>query len=366
MKKQILYLVSIFSFFAFIPTSLFSQGCDGGGGNEEGVQVKGYIQPQYSYFMNGKDANGKSLDENSFNFNRTRLGLLGNIPYDISYYFYAEISPFQGQTPPTPAYLLDAFVSYSRFSKYANISIGQFKAPISLEQNTACNNLTSVYRSEVVEQLAGPQRDIGLMVLGGNDTTLLRYAVAIMNGTGKGEWDNNTGKDYIGRLLVHPIESVVVGGSFRAGKRNPTDLNEKQNDILRFSGELTFKMKGFMLQGEYIYGQDKLYSATKLPIYGGCGGIVGWDTKQVGTYTKGGYWAMLSYRTKWEIEPIVKYDTYDPDMDENDDWKSNFTVGFNYFLNDWTRIQLNYIKKLEATAIEEDNDMIVFQVQAKF
>ncbi len=363
MKKQIFYLVSVLSLFAFIPTSLFSQGCEEGG-SDEGVQVKGFIQPQYSYYMNGKDADGNSLDENSFNFNRTRLGLVGNIPYDISYYFFTEISPFKGTTPAS-AQLLDAFVTYSRFP-FAKVSIGQFKAPISLEQNTPCHGLTSIYRSDVVGQLAGPQRDIGLMILGGNDTTLLRYSVAIMNGTGKGVWDDNTGKDYVGRLLIHPIESVVFGGSFRYGKRNPTDLAEKQNDILRFSGELKFKMKDFVLQGEYIYGQDKLYSAAKLPIYGGCGGIVGYDTKQAGTYTKGGYWIMASYKTKWNIEPVVKYDTYDPDMDVNDDWNSNFTAGFNYFLNDWTRIQLNYIKKLEATANEIDNDMIVFQIQAKF
>ena len=75
---------------------------------------------------------------------------------------------------------------------------------------------------------------------------------------------------------------------------------------------------------------------------------------------------MASYKTRWNIEPVVKYDTYDQDMDLDNDQNSNFTVGFNYFLNDWTRIQLNYIKKMEATAIATDNDMIVFQIQAKF
>jgi len=365
MKKQVIYIVSVFLIFAFTPVSLFSQGCEDVG-DEEGVQVKGYIQPQYSYFMNGKDSEGNSLDENSFNFNRARLGVVGNIPYDISYYFFVEVSPFKGTSPAASAHLLDAFITYTRFGKYAKISIGQFKAPISLEQNTPCHALTTIYRSDVVDQLAGPQRDLGLMILGGNDTTFLRYSIAVMHGAGKGIYDNNKGKDIVGRLLIHPIEPLTIGGSFRTGQRNPTDLNERQNDILRIAGEFKFELKGFVLQGEYIYGQDKLYSTSRIPIYGGCGGIIGFETKQPGTYTKGGYWIMASYKTSWNLEPVLKYDTYDPDMDLGNDWYSNFTVGLNYFLNDWTRIQLNYIRKMEAAAIATNNDLIVFQIQVKF
>jgi len=365
MKKFNIYTILLLaSLMVLLPASLFSQGCDDGG-DAEGVQVKGYIQPQYNYNFNGTDADGNSLNTNSFNFNRTRLGVVGNIPYDISYYFYLEISPFKGSNPPVPAYILDAFVTYSRFSN-AKVSIGQFKAPISLEQNTPCHALTSIYRSDVVSQLAGPQRDIGLAVLGGNDTTLFRYSIAIMNGTGKGIWDDNVNKDIVGRLLVHPIKPLIIGGSFRYGKRNPTDLEQKQNNLLRLAGELTFKHKGFLLQGEYIYGQDKLFSAAKVPIFGGCGGIIGYDTKQAGTYSKGGYWVMASYKTSFNLEPVLKYDTYDPDFNVDEDWNSNVTVGLNYFLNDWTRLQLNYIKKVEASSKEVVNDMIVFQIQAKF
>ncbi len=266
-NSKILYFLVVFSLITILPTSLFSQGCEEAS-SDEGVQVKGFIQPQFNYFMNGVDADGKSLNENGFNFNRARLGVVGSIPYDVSYYFFMEISPFKGTTQPTPVYLLDGFVTYSRFSM-AKVSIGQFKSPFSLEQNTSCSGLTSVYRSDVVSQIAGPQRDIGVLVTGGNDTTLFRYSAAIMNGTGSGLWDDNTGKDYIGRLIIHPIEMIQFGGSFRTGKRNPTDLAKKQNDLYSYAAELKFKYKGFVLQGEYLYGTDKLYSTTKVPIYGG-------------------------------------------------------------------------------------------------
>ena len=361
-KINCLSLLSVISIFALNPTSLFAQGCVDGGG-EEGVQVKGFIQPQYIMSLNGTDANGNSLNENAFNFNRTRLGVVGTIPYDFSYYFFMEVSPFKNPANQA-ASLLDAFVTYSRFGQYAKISIGQFKAPIGLEQNTSCSALTTVNRSDATGQLAGPQRDLGLMISGGNDTTLLKYSVAVMNGVGMGVEDDNTGKDFLGRLVIHPIEFLEVGGSFRVGKRNPTDLTQDQNDIMRIAAELKLDFKGFVLQGEYLHGQDKLYSTTKVPIYGGCGGIIGFDTKTEGTYKKNGYWAMLSYRTKWDLEPVIKYDNFDPDLDLDDDWNNNITIGLNYYANDWTRIQVNYIMTQEAVSV--DNDMFVIQIQAKF
>ncbi|MBU0763311.1 MAG: OprO/OprP family phosphate-selective porin, partial [Bacteroidetes bacterium] len=189
---------------------LFAQGCMDSGSND-GVALKGFVQPQYNYNFMEEDADGNDQDENSFYFNRARLGVLGSIPYDFSYYFFVEASPFKNQSG-TP-HLLDAFVTYSRLAPYAKISIGQFKSPMSQEQNTSCSGLYTVNRSAVVTQLAGPQRDLGLMIAGGNDTTLLSYSIAVMNGSGMGVTDDTKGKDFVGRLLVQPFEMIRAGGS---------------------------------------------------------------------------------------------------------------------------------------------------------
>lgn len=339
----------------------YSQGCMGGD-TDAGVKVRGFIQPQFNYYMNGDDAAGNSLNENSFLFNRARLGILGSIIYDIDYYVFAEISPFKTQAA-TP-YLLDAYVSYTRFAKYAKISMGQFKSPFGLEQNTSCSALYTVNRSDVVTQLAGPMRDLGVMISGGNDTTLLRYSVGYMNGTGIGIFDDNCSKDYVGRLVFAPLPYLNVGGSFRAGKVNPTDPTEKENDIYRYAAELKFEHEGIMLQGEYVMGLDRLYSASMVPVYGGCGGIVGYDTKQAGDYHKGGYYAMASYKTKWNLEPVVKYDSYNSDTDTTNQWSDYLTVGLNYYINDYSRLQINYVFVNEPTSVV--NNMFIIQLQAKF
>ncbi|MBN2730143.1 MAG: hypothetical protein JXR53_13040 [Bacteroidales bacterium] len=351
----------LFAVLLFSSTAVFSQGCMGGDSGD-GAKVKGFIQPQFMYNFNGDDAAGNSLDENSFMFNRARLGVLGSIIYDIDYYFFTEISPFKNQAA-TP-HLLDAYVSYTRFGKYAKISLGQFKSPFSLEQNTGCSELYTVNRSDVVTQLAGPMRDLGVMVSGGNDTTLLRYSLGFMNGTGLGVYDDNGNKHLVGRLTVKPLEFLQVGGSFRTGKVNPTNPDSVKNDLYRYAGEVKVDYKNFMFQGEYMMGTDRLYSPSMVPVYGGCGGIVAYDTKIAGDYHKSGYYAMISYKTSWNIEPVIKFDSYTADSDTSNAWSDRLTFGINYFINDYSRLQINYVYVNEPTAVT--NDMLIIQLQAKF
>lgn len=332
-----------------------AQGCASGGGDLIGVT--GFIQPQYNYNING---NGQNT--NNFTFNRARLGVMGSIPYDIDYYVMVEFSSFK--TPQKTPHLLDAYVSYTRFSKWAKLSLGQFKSPFSLEQNTACSGLYTVNRSEVVNQLAGPQRDLGFMIMGGHDSLLVQYSLGFMNGTGMNVEDDNKNKDIVGRLVFNPFEGFKIGGSFKYGMINPTDLSQKQNEIYRFAGEMQYKLGGLLLQGEYIHGIDRLHSASKLPVFGGCGGIVGYETKVAGSYTKSGLWAMASYMTPWNLEPVVKFDTYNSDHGVTGKRTNYTTVGFNYYVNDYSRIQVNYVNVQESTAIT--NDMIMVQLQAKF
>ncbi|MEZ7955570.1 MAG: porin [Bacteroidales bacterium] len=358
--KKIKYIIAaalaLFSFEAY------SQGCMTGGGSGDIIGVTGFIQPQFNYYINGKDADGKSLNKNEFTFNRARLGVLGSIPYDIDYYFAVEYSGFSNSE--NKVHLLDGYVSYTRFAKWAKITIGQFKSPISLEQNTACSGLYTVERSEVVKQLAGPQRDLGLLISGGHDSLKFQYALGLMNGSGMNNREDNSNKNIVGRVVVGPFKGLKVGGSFKVGGMNPTDPAERLNNIYRVAAEAQFSWKGLLLQGEYLYGQDKLFSASKVPIYGGCGGIVGFETKQPGTYHKDGAWMIASYRTKYNIEPVLKFDTWNSDKNDRYSRYNTYTIGVNYYINDYTRLQINYANLKESR--EHMNDMVMVQIQAIF
>lgn len=354
MKKLFLLIWAL----VVLTGSLYSQGCMEAS-SSEGVSVKGYIQPQFNW-----NQTRTGWDKSDFLFNRARIGFLGNIPYDVNYYVFVELSPFKNGYP----YLLDAFVSYTRLG-FAKFTLGQFKSPISLEQNTPCQSLYTINRSTVVEELAAPQRDIGFMISGGADTFWFNYYLGFFNGTGilttidpttgiLKPYDNNMGKDLVGRLVFHPFKMLDIGGSFRYGTSPSQVSNSEPDKRKRFGAELSFKWNNFFLQSEYLYGEDIGSYTTG----GGCGEPLEIHT---GSIKRAGMFVMAGYMTPWRLQPVIKYENYNTDLSQENTTNHITTYGLNYFLNDWTRIQINYLYKAEE-AREIPNDCLMIQVQAKF
>ncbi|MCY1720617.1 porin [Prolixibacteraceae bacterium Z1-6] len=325
-----------------------AQGC-AEPASEDGVNVFGYLQTQYDY-------NFYDEPESNFGFNRARIGVMGNIPYDFSYYVLLETSPFKKDGPK--AYLLDAFITYSRFS-FAKVSVGSFKSPFGLELNTPCHALHTINRSKVVNELTDPDRDMGLMLLGGSDTTLFRYAISAMNGTGLLAKDIDTYKDIIGRVIVQPTDWMHFGGSFKTGKSvNVEDPSLGNNTTKRFGAELEINYANFLIQSEYIYGEDN----GSYTIGGGCGG----EPEVVqGNVKRSGMFVMALYNTPWNLQPLIKYENYNGDVDDDSVLDQITTFGVNYFFNEWTRLQVNYEYAAEK-AHEVKNDRLMVQLQVRF
>lgn len=342
MQKKII-LTLAFLAVIFTVQTVKGQGCMEA--SSEGVNIVGYIQPQYEY---GQTDDLK--DYNSFTFNRARIGALGNIPYDISYYFMVDFSKFKPGSP----YILDAFVTYNRF-EWMNVSMGQFKAPISLEQNTACHALHTIYRSKVVDELAGPQRDMGAMIFGDLADKKIHYALALMNDYDRGFKDENNNKSVKGRITFAPADQVQFGGSFGYGKTGA----ESDNVKTRLGAELQLSFGNFLMQGEYLWGDDTGDYTTG----GGCDGTpIEYHT---GGVTRSGFFAQAMYKTAMNIEPVVKFESYDADLSIDGNTQTILTYGVNYFMNDWTRFQLNYRYRAEGDN-EVRNDQVVLQVQVRF
>ena len=54
-------------------------------------------------------------------------------------------------------------------------------------------------------------------------------------------------------------------------------------------------------------------------------------------------------------------------MNEDDHLEQITTFGFNYFFNEWTRLQVNYLYKAEESANSEiANDALLVQLQVVF
>jgi hypothetical protein len=344
--KKLMFL--ILGLALTVPMTAYGQGCLDGG-SDEGVNVVGFLQPQINFFPNPDS----DLQEITFSFNRARIGAVGNVPYDISYYFMMEFGPFKEAAP----YILDAFVTYTRFGPKAKISFGQFKQPFGLERNTSCSALHTVSRSMVTENLA-MDRDMGVLVLG-ELAGKVNYSVAVMNGTGLNREDDNKGKDIVGRIAYSPFECITVGTGFRMGNAESSVPGADDDKFTRFGGDFTVNYKDFMLQGEYIYGKDEgsytTGSSCNPPI-----------VTHLGTVERQGFWITALYNTKWNLQPVIKYELYDADMDVEEDIRHIHTYGFNYFINEWTRIQVNYQRAIEEYVPADDNDAFFFQMQVKF
>lgn len=338
--------ILIVGLLCLLPSLAYSQGC-ADVGDDEGVKVWGFIQPQYDYNID--------TDVNTFRFNRARIGVMGAIPYDFQYYFMTEMSPIFTGNP----FLLDAFVSYNRFV-WAQGAIGQFKSPFSLELQTPCHKLNTIYRTHMVVDLAGPLRDLGFMVYGGADTSLIKYQAAIMNGSGMNVMDDNSGKDFVGRLIIQPFKSnlLAIGGSARYGTSAPASAEATEDDSReRYGAELNFNLKGITLQGEFIFAKD-VGSYTE---GGGCGGP---GTIVEGSKERQGWYVTAMYMTKFRLQPVVRYEYYDKNIEADDEFQYMTTLGINYFFNDWTRLQVNYI--IASENAKEYNNQILIQFQAVF
>ena len=347
MKKLLIIAITL-----ALPVLGYSQGCTDADPDQR-LKVFGFIQPEYN-------ANFSEGGANTFVFNRARVGATGSIPYDFSYYVVAELSPVFTGNP----FLLDAFISYNRFS-WAKMAVGQFKSPMSLELQTPCHKLNTILRSHAVVELVSPLRDMGFTVFGGNDTTLFKYQVGIMNGTGMNVVDDNGGKDFVGRLLVQPFGAsklLAVGGSFRYGTAAPQDETATTQDThLRYGFEANLNYKNFTLQGEYIFANDEGSYTTG----GGCGGP---GTTVQGSVERNGWYFTAMYMTSIRLQPVVKMEYFDSDISADDQFGYATTVGVNYFFNDWTRLQANYfiVNAQDNSALQALDKQLMLQLQVVF
>jgi len=354
MRKLWLLLLTV---ALLLPAAASGQGCMGGGG-EEGVNIVGFVQPQFEYYPSSCDARDYLDSYNTFSFFRARLGVVGEVPYDISYYFVMEFGPFMAGEPP---YMLDAFITYTRYP-FANISLGQFKYPFSMERNTSCSGLHTVMRSMVVDNLV-LDRDMGVLALG-TITEGLDYRFAVMNGAGLNTEDDNNGKDIVGRLIYTPVEYLTLGGGFASGNSQAVDgdgdvvKGEPDFTSKRYGGDFEFRYADFLAQGEYIYGKDDGGSWEG----GGCSGD---PVFVLGSVERDGFFITALYTTKWNLEPVFKYERWDPDTKTEEDMEHAYTFGLNYFMNDWTRLQINYVRKIEDYTPALENDVMYVQMQVK-
>ncbi len=303
------------------------------------VQLSGYTHIRYQHFDQPGSYDG-------FDIHRVRLNLKGSISPKWNYKVQLE---FSGKGAPK---LIDAYGEWN-YSSYLNFTVGQFYIPLSLESLTPDNLQESIFRAQVVEALANRNkditgdnngRDIGAQVSGSllkmGNRFLLDYKLGIYNGAGINVTsDNNNFKDIAGRLVLHPFAGVDLGasvyhGSAYYGAIPSSHMHNRQGcDLAITYGNLNLK-------AEYLQGKDSS------------------DLNRSGYYVQGGYYIIPKI-----LEVLLKFDTYNPNVDKANNYFSDYTISAGYSFTTISRIQIAYIYRREHdTQIKNNFAVVRFQL----
>jgi hypothetical protein len=138
-------------------------------------------------------------------------------------------------------------VSVTYLSSFADVSVGQFKIPVSLEALQSSAKLLFPERSIVTREY-GDRRDIGIRI----DKKIgdfFYYYAGIFNGQGQNVTDTDHAKDLALRLEAYPITGLTIGGVAYG-----TVFDRTGNVRDRLEGDLRYEGQGLIVQGEYIHG----------------------------------------------------------------------------------------------------------------
>jgi hypothetical protein len=206
--------------------------------------------------------------------------------------------------------LQDLYITFQ--SEFADVSIGQFKMPVSLEGYGSASKLLFPERALVARQY-GDKRDLGVRAEKKFGDSFY-YLAGVYNGSGLNHLDDDNEKDITLRLEAYPVPGLTIGavGYATVGKRD-----EVVRD--RLEGDLRYDANDIFVLGEYIHAWD------------GPKAIQGTNTEPSRAEGHGVYGA-LGYTFVKRIQPIVRVGMLDPNLDVDDNRMTHYEFGMNYYL----------------------------------
>ena len=196
------------------------------------VNVDGFFFPNRGDNLpagTSADGSGDQRPRDTIFIRRARAELNGTLLKRIDYLFSGEFAtlPLGAQS----ATVSDAFINLN-FTPWANVMVGQFDAPFTMENRTIDKFLDFMERSITVRGFGFPaNKDLGVMVHGLAPSRVFHYEVGIFNGDGINVRNPDNHFDLMGRAYVAPLAvlgqshgmhwpgEIWIGGSLWWGRR---------------------------------------------------------------------------------------------------------------------------------------------------
>jgi len=346
------------------------------------LKLRGYTQADARFFPFDDGRTGND----SFFLRRVRPIFEGTV---YKYFDFRIMPDFgQGQTV-----LQDAYMDV-RYWPWASVRAGKFKEPVSLERLQSGAELTFIERS-IFDNLV-PNRDVGFMLYGDVADATFQYQLGIFNGVANGaqssDGDNQTDKDFAGRVFVQPFRTIDVdalkgfglgvAGTYGQRTGEPeSSLNFKtagRQNFYQYISSANVTGKGeqwrFVPQAYYYvgpFGAMGEYGRTESHIKGTLGTAPNPITHPDADERTRGWFVQASYVLTGEdasYKAVVPIDNFDPlngrwgafeiagrvsNVDVNDgplkaklakgsDNTWAYTGGLNWYLNKNFKVQFNY------------------------
>ena len=183
-------------------------------------------------------------------------------------------------------------VQLTYMTDYADVSIGQFKIPLSLEGSTSAAKLYFPERS-MISRLFGDRRDLGFKVE--KKFEHFGYLAGIYNGQGQNNLDTNDTKDVSLRLEAYPIKDVTLAVVGYTSIFDRDQVGAKD----RIEGDLKIEKSGLLVQAEAIRGWDR--TAVGKP-------------RQEGQ----GFYVLAGYTFFDQLQPVVRIGSIDPEVGKDE------------------------------------------------
>ncbi len=326
MRKSVFLLVVFGLFYIALPTLALAEQEESVTPASPSLKWNTYAQVRYTRWDSGIDG---------FLIRRARFTVKGELLKNFNFKLQvgARRSPI----------LLDAVVEISSIP-YAKLSFGQFKVPFSLDNLTSSSALDLVNRTRTVMVLCPGQdilsagRDIGVTVSG--KFSMLEYTLGVFNGSGINRVDRNDQKDIVGRLILSPFNFLVIGVSQYIGDQRPFASDSHVNRD-RTGVDVFFSKGPAFIKGEYIFAKDDL-------------------ARRAGWYVRGAYFFIPE-----KLQALINYDSYDRDLDLDNDRIKVITLGLNWHFSGRTKLQINYENHKDDLGGTTDN-VFLAQFQAYF
>ena len=333
-------------------------------------KVGGYVETWYrtdNSDLSDQTTAAKKVD-NEFRVRRARIDVKGEVTDEIGYRVNGN---FDGPSPASGSAsvkLWDGYVTY-KVHPFANVTVGQFKFPFTLEGLEGTPDRIPVLRAESINDIAaklgtqgGSFRDIGVMVSGSYKHALgLGYGVAVINGKGINTGDNNNDKDIVGRITISPISGLTLGGSYYAGKgQDETATLEVKESAYGVEAEYMLKDLGLSFRGEYVAAKWENWGYTTTTTYAAnCPSPAGTACTSKATTTTdwkavdgvdqepSGWYLQAAYKLPSlpAAQLMARYEDYEKDSNTADSHLKTTTLGATYYLKGKTRISANYLMR---------------------